>query len=217
MHACHNEKAQTNKQTTYYRMLRPFDQLVGAAGDVAELEYISALHQTTLEEVRQDASIEAEDIRLFLSSRYGIVVTTEEVQQIILNGFVTSNKEEENSKGRDDEPNNQKNLDLMELVTVLLIPTLVKASVQLIQLGDDSNRNQMENEIVVIDELLPPKTIHNHGLPEGVVPTPPGMLQYVLKMILQDVSFCWKLFAFIQFVYDCFCFSYFVGSNLSLY
>jgi hypothetical protein len=37
--------------------LAPFDMLVGAAGDVKELEYISALHQTYLTEVRKDCSI----------------------------------------------------------------------------------------------------------------------------------------------------------------
>lgn len=34
-----------------------FEQLQGAAGDVKELEYISALHQTNPREVRRDGSI----------------------------------------------------------------------------------------------------------------------------------------------------------------
>ena len=38
-------------------MLAAFEKLVGAAGDVRELEYISALHQTDPTEVRKDASI----------------------------------------------------------------------------------------------------------------------------------------------------------------
>lgn len=37
-----------------------FEQLVGAAGDVAELEYIAALHQTG-DEVRRDASLQGTD------------------------------------------------------------------------------------------------------------------------------------------------------------
>lgn len=37
--------------------LAPFDQLIGAPGDVMELEYISALHQTDVNEVRKDGSI----------------------------------------------------------------------------------------------------------------------------------------------------------------
>ena len=43
-------------------MSAAFEQLIGAAGDVRELEYISALHQTTTEEVRRDASIKGEKI-----------------------------------------------------------------------------------------------------------------------------------------------------------
>jgi hypothetical protein len=37
--------------------LQPFELLVGAPGDVKELEYISSLHQTDVTEVRKDASI----------------------------------------------------------------------------------------------------------------------------------------------------------------
>jgi hypothetical protein len=38
-------------------MSAAFEQLVGAAADVRELEYISALHQTDQDHVRRDASI----------------------------------------------------------------------------------------------------------------------------------------------------------------
>ena len=41
-------------------MAASFDQVIGAAADVKELEYISALHQTTTDEVRRDASIKGE-------------------------------------------------------------------------------------------------------------------------------------------------------------
>ena len=41
-------------------MSAAFEKQIGAAGDVRELEYVSALHQTTTEEVRQDASIKGE-------------------------------------------------------------------------------------------------------------------------------------------------------------
>jgi hypothetical protein len=89
----------------------------------------------------------AEDIRLFLCSRYGIVTTNEEVCKTILHGLGGSGEEDES-------------IDIMELATILLIPTLNKAATQ-----------------------------HAGAtLPEGVVPTPTGMLDYVLKMILHDVS-----------------------------
>ena len=46
-----------NKRKRIEAMATTFEQQIGAAGDVRELEYISALHQTTTEEVRRDASI----------------------------------------------------------------------------------------------------------------------------------------------------------------
>jgi len=118
-------------------MAAPFEALTGAAGDVKELEYISALHQTGAE-VRRDASIkgewllpfsnkwldhnldrqisslllknrplllsnlnplfkkrEAEDVSLFLMSRYGIEITELQVRHAIFAGLAGSSKEEE--------------------------------------------------------------------------------------------------------------------------
>jgi len=104
-------------------MAATFEALTGAAGDVKELEYISALHQTR-EEVRRDASIrgelllrqrilgnldrrtsyvftiifvviQAEDVRLFLVSRYGIVVTDGQVRNVIFAGLAGSNEDDE--------------------------------------------------------------------------------------------------------------------------
>ena len=37
-----------------------FERPVGASADVAELEYISALHQTDVQELRQDGTIDGE-------------------------------------------------------------------------------------------------------------------------------------------------------------
>jgi hypothetical protein len=130
----------------------PFEQLIGAAGDVKELEYISALHQTDCDQLRRDCSIKADDIRLFLSSRYGIVVDNETVDSLILSEFggsgVTTLKKDEEV------------LDLMEIVALLIIPTLLKARLQ--ASGED--------------------------LPDGVIKTPPGLISYVLKMILHDTT-----------------------------
>ena len=41
-------------------VLGRFEQLVGAAGDIKELEYVAALHQTDVHGVRTDASIRGE-------------------------------------------------------------------------------------------------------------------------------------------------------------
>lgn len=64
-----------------YRFERP----VGAAADARELEYIAALHQTDDKQDNSwmDGSIEAEDVKNFLLSRYGIKVTKEEVTDLI--------------------------------------------------------------------------------------------------------------------------------------
>lgn len=51
--------------------------------DVKELEFISALMQTG-EVHRKDGSILAEDIVLFLNSKYGIKVDLETIQKLIV-------------------------------------------------------------------------------------------------------------------------------------
>jgi len=91
-----------------------FDRPIGANADVKELEYISALHQTGTQ-LRQDGSIQAEDIKAYLRSRFGIEVTVEEVRWTILQGMGGSDGEGEV-------------IDLMELTAMLLIPTLLKAA-----------------------------------------------------------------------------------------
>ena len=67
-------------------LLRKFDQPVGAKADVAELLYIYAIHQTS-DEVRQDASTNADDISHFLMSRYRISISPETVSETALSHF----------------------------------------------------------------------------------------------------------------------------------
>lgn len=63
-----------------------FDRPLGSPADVKELEYVSGLHQTD-REVRTDGSIRAEDIQLYLKSRFGIDVEREDVTKTILQGM----------------------------------------------------------------------------------------------------------------------------------
>jgi hypothetical protein len=58
----------------------------GAYADVKELEYISALHQTSTP-IRKDGSIIDEDVRMFLMSRYGIRVSLLDVRNRIFGTF----------------------------------------------------------------------------------------------------------------------------------
>jgi hypothetical protein len=122
-----------------------FSQLIGAAGDVKELEYVSALHQTG-DTIRLDASLRDNDIRMYLKSRHGIVVNNTQVRRDIIHGLASSTSQEDV-------------LDLMEIVALLMIPTLLKAKQQM-------NGTKLRK----------------------VVQTPKGMLEYCLKMILFDTT-----------------------------
>lgn len=70
-------------------------------------------------------------------------------------------------------------LDLMEIVVLLLIPTFLKAAAT--DTTEETEATQDETE--PSNTQKPAKV-----LPEGVTGTPPGMLDYVLKMILHDVT-----------------------------
>jgi len=87
-----------------------FQRPKGAAADLRELEYVSALQQTQNGAVRKDGSIQDVDIQLFLKSRYGIEVSIEDVRRLLMGGFGDGDV-----------------IDLSELTAMLLIPTLVKA------------------------------------------------------------------------------------------
>lgn len=60
-----------------------FRRPVGAAADVRELEYLSAIHQTSMPELRSDGTISATDVQLFLRSRYGVVVSDDDAIDIV--------------------------------------------------------------------------------------------------------------------------------------
>ena len=62
------------------------DLPVGPQADARELEYICCLLQTALPDLRDDATISATDIRLYLRSRYGLSVTPD-VAIDIVNGL----------------------------------------------------------------------------------------------------------------------------------
>lgn len=155
-------------------MSSPFDQQIGADGDVRELEYISALHQTTTEEVRRDASIKAEDIQRFLMSRYGIKVTEDQVRNTILEGMGGGSTQDDV-------------LDLMEVVAMLLIPIFLKAARKDYLCEDEST-----DDLSVLQESRrsTARSIRTRweAKDDGIIPSPPGMIDFVLKMILHDVT-----------------------------
>ena len=121
-----------------------FERPVGAAADTSELQYVAAIHQTG-KEMRPDGSIRDEDIMIYLKSRFGIEVSQEDVRKTILQGMGGSDGEDEV-------------VDLIELVAIIMIPLLLKAS--------------------MVEE--------GKALPEGVLPPPPGLLESVSKVMLHD-------------------------------
>lgn len=86
------------------------------------------------------------DIQLFLLSRYGIDVTTDDIRSKVIRGLAGGNEDEDDK------------LDLMEVVAMLLIPTLRKAAYD----GGE--------------------------LPKGLVRPREGLLDYVLQMMLHDCT-----------------------------
>ena len=59
-----------------------FRRPVGAAADVKELEYISAIHQSA-KHLNPDGTITADDVRIFLRSRYGVVIARDDAIDIV--------------------------------------------------------------------------------------------------------------------------------------
>jgi hypothetical protein len=93
---------------------------------LAELLYVSALHQTC-DEIRHDASIDAKDISCYLVSRFGIQITPEAISQSILKVHSHEGKK----------------IDLVELVALLFIPQICKAAASSHQ-GDIVTHNNLE-------------------------------------------------------------------------
>ncbi|CAJ1938695.1 unnamed protein product [Cylindrotheca closterium] len=60
-----------------------FEEPIGPLADLSELLYVVALHQAEIE-YREDVSVNAVDISLFLISRYGVQCSPENVENIIL-------------------------------------------------------------------------------------------------------------------------------------
>jgi len=106
--------------------LEKFKISKGAAADVKELEYISALLQSTTESMKTDGSITAHDVCNLLESRYGVEFDEDHAKERILKGL---------GGGEDDD----NVIDLTELTSILLIPFFRKHM---------SDRNlKMENDV----------------------------------------------------------------------
>lgn len=192
-------------------MIKSFPFPCGANIDVKELEYIVSLHQTCLPTLRKDATIATNDIFLFLKSRYGLDLSSQDVLDILrgLGGNRAQSFEvDSDNKGNDNnnncvkscsshvghdnkcdcidiekgsrliidyasEENNDKEcyLDLVQLVSILIIPTLVRCA------NYAENTNQDESKTMLQDGQE--TTIH-------------GYLFYEVLAILEKTSIAAK-------------------------
>ena len=150
-----------------------FQRPTGAAADVSELEFVSALHQTDMAGVRPDGSIQATDVVHFLSSRYGIRVTPAEVRTTILRGLGGGD-------GDDDV------IDLAEVVAILLIPELIKCGRQ-ISYGPLRQKERDEFKSGRLGDAQYREYMRRFELADERVPDP-DIIKVVLHNILRDVT-----------------------------
>jgi len=158
------------KKIFFYQTNLTFKRPVGAAADVKELEYISALHQTDMTRVRKDASIKDVDIASFLMSRYGILVTPEEVRKTIMYGLGGGDTEDES-------------LDMIEVVAILLIPTLLKAAQAGLGLSPFDDINIVQKDLKHAWQIAREKKKNRDAT--AVMPDD-DMIEVVHRMILRD-------------------------------
>ena len=64
-------------------MTTTFRRRVGPVADVKELEYVSALHQTCMPNVREDGTVSSKDVITFLQSRVGLIVPPQHGKRIV--------------------------------------------------------------------------------------------------------------------------------------
>lgn len=107
-----------------------FDRPVGAAADLSELEYVSALLQTNEDSLRADGSLTAKDIHFYLRSRHAIDCPVEDVEKYIVEELAGTPLEAAVERESENAENNRFNarkdlkIDLVQLTSLLLIPVL---------------------------------------------------------------------------------------------
>ena len=195
-----------------------FERPVGVAAHAAELEYLSALHQTSPRGVRMDGSIRPEDVATYLGSRFCVDITPQEVEETIFQTFgslkldddssedaasrkitrrppsssVSPSEEDKlqfkgsrNSKqDRNEDDESRYYLDLVQIVSMLLIPTLIKAGAHL---GSSRTNSPSTNDEERIHDD------HSNDPLTSAAPSENNLVEDVLFMMLQDVSASYSL------------------------
>ena len=156
-----------------------FLRRTGAPSDLEELEYVLALHRTAEAETTNiksnGLSIRDVDIGLYLRSRYGIEASSEDIRSAISDGLGGAGSGDDGrSTHANDEDQDQEagaadcRIDLAEMVSLLLIPTLCKAVPFQEEGKEDSD----------CEDTVP-----------HLVQPPPDLIAKVLAIILEDVGY----------------------------
>lgn len=120
-------------------MAVPFEHCVGSLADTKELEYLSALLQTELEDVRRDGTVHSRDIEVYLRSRHGLSCSRNYIEERLipeLGGNLHGPSEV---------------MDLVQILSILLIPYFRQ-----LQQEDDDEHEEYKNGLFqkVIQAIL---------------------------------------------------------------
>ena len=172
---------------------------VAPHSDVFELEYVSSLHQcSNMRAIRQDGSVCAEEISSFLMSRYGLVVSAETARNVVLAGLTADKVDkQETSAGENDIDDEQATLDLVELTSALIIPSLIRlrrvrgvksrewSDLQKLESSCPGCRDEKDRNVLSTDEDQPVEESGDDTTKQG-----PGVETFsdVLSILLKDVT-----------------------------
>lgn len=154
--------------------------------DVAELEYISSLHQCDdMQALKQDGSVSANEVSVFLNSRHGLVVEADTIRDVVLAGLTADKVEEDGDIGKSTkskENDAQATLDLVELTSALIIPNLLRLR---------RERTKTLEETATSEKSCPKcRNEENAKAEDGDMKRGPGVniFKDVLSLILMDAT-----------------------------
>ena len=164
---------------------------IGAQKDLAELCYISALHQTG-NDVRRDGSIRDVDVALYLRSRHNVLVSSCEVRKFILPGLagttccsgddvkVVDNTGANHGGGKlkgGSKANDDGVVDLAEQTALLMIPVLVKLA---------EEQKQLQGTADIADDFVDDESSSQQDISDEIPNS--NIIGDALRIILNDIG-----------------------------
>lgn len=138
-----------------------FQRPIGAPADTNELEYVAALHQTELKDIRVNGTVNAKDIRNYLTSRHGVYVDHTVLEKRIIKELCGTFVPEDDQSSQftpkknqgDEEP--QAMMDLCQMVALLCIPFLRQEDINEAAKGNNPLTHGMAENVMklILEEL----------------------------------------------------------------